>query len=119
MADNQIDDDWVMSVPIVTQNSAGAVVAAPAGDTYTVTSSLPASLQAAIGTMADGTTPAVILTPMVQASTGITITVTDSAGLASSVSLWDIVQDVQATQLALDVSDATHVAQPVPTNPGP
>ena len=90
----------------------------PAGDVFTVVSSAPNSLGAAIGKTAAGG-PAVVLTPLVQASPNITITVSDSAGLVQAVQICDVVVDVADTNVVLDVADATHVAQPVPTAPGP
>lgn len=114
----QINDDWVLSIPLVTENAAGGVVTAPPGDTYAASTD-SASLAASIGTMGDGNTPALILTPMVVASTGITVTVTDSTGLAAYVDMWDIVPDVGPVKLDIDMSASTHIMQPTPTNPGP
>jgi hypothetical protein len=59
------------------------------------------------------------LTPLVQASPGLSITVSDSAGLSSFTQLVDIVQDATPKAIMLDVAAATEVSQPVPTNPGP
>ncbi len=114
----QINDDWILSVPLVVENGAGGVVAAPPGDTYACSTDSP-SLAASIGTMGDGNTPALVLTPMVVESAGITVTVTDSAGLISYVGLWDIVPDVGPVKLDIDLSAATHIMQPTPTAPGP
>ena len=81
MSNYELNDDWVVSIPIVTQNSAGVAEPAPSGDVYTAVSSNPASLNVVVGFMADGTTPAVVMNALVQASPGITVTLTDSAGL--------------------------------------
>jgi len=117
MANFELPNDEVVTIPILTTNSAGAVEPPPAGDTFTVTSS-SASLGVAIGTTAAGG-PAVVMTPMVQLSPGISVEVKDSAGLTAWTQLVDIVADVTPTNIVLDVADATHTAQPVPTAPGP
>ena len=118
MPNFELPNDEVVTIPIETTNQAGVVEPVPAGDVFTVTSSLPNSLGAAIGTTAAGG-PAVVLTPLVQASPGITITVSDSAGLAQYVQIVDIVADVTDTNIILDVADATHTSQPVPAATGP
>jgi hypothetical protein len=118
MPNFELPNDEVVTIDIETTNSVGTVEAAPAGDVFTVVSSAPASLGAAIGVGTAGA-PAIVLTPLVQVSPGITVTVSDSAGLAQVALTVDIVQDVTPTNLILDVADATHVSQPVPTAPGP
>jgi hypothetical protein len=114
----ELPNDEVVTIPIQTTDSAGTVEPVPTGDVFTAVSSLPASLGVAIGATASGS-PALVLTPLVQASPGITVTVSDSAGLVQAVQLVDIVPDVTDTNILLDVADATHVSQPVPTAPGP
>lgn len=114
----ELKDDTVATVPILTTNSAGVVEPPPTGDIFSVTSSNPASLTAAIGQTAAGN-PAVVLTPLVQASPGLTFTVSDSAGLKVATQIVDIVQDTTPTNIILDLADATTVPQPVPTPPGP
>jgi hypothetical protein len=119
MANYELNDDWVVSIPIVTQNSAGVAEPAPSGDVYTAVSSNPASLNVVVGFMADGTTPAVLMNALVQASPGITVTLTDSAGLTQWVQIVDIVADVTPTNLMMDVANATHTTQAVPAGAGP
>jgi len=114
----QLANDTVETITIVTTDAAGATVPAPAGDTFTVVSSNPASLGAAIGTDKNGA-PAVVLTPLVQVSPGLTFTVTDSAGLASDAQGVDIVADLAPKTISLDIADATTAPQAVPTAPGP
>lgn len=118
MPNFELPNDQVVTITIKTQDASGATVPAPAGDVFSVASSNPASLGAAIGTDANGN-PAVILTPLVQASPGLSITVSDADGLAADTQLVDIVPDVTPTNIVLDLADATHTTQPVPTNPGP
>jgi len=118
MPNFEVMNDAVYTVTIKTTNSAGTVEPTPAGDVFTAVSSNPASLRVAVGTDAAGN-PAVVMTPLVQASPGLTVTVSDSSGLAQFVQIVDIVADVADTNIILDVADATHVSQPVPTAPGP
>lgn len=118
MANYELLNDQQVTVTIKTTDSSGKVEPYPPGDIFSVVSSNPASLGAAIGADAAGN-PAVILTPLVQASPGLTFTVSDSAGLAVAIQAVDIVADTTDTNIVLDLADATHVSQPVPTNPGP
>ena len=115
MPNFELTNDEVVTVPIQTTNAAGAVEAPPTGDVFTAVSSSP-SLGVAVVT-----TPmlALVLTPLVQASPNITVTVSDSSGLAVATQLVDIVPDVTDTNIILNLSGASHVAQPVPTAPGP
>jgi hypothetical protein len=115
MPNYELEDDTVATIPIQTTNSAGVVEPPPAGDTFTATSSSP-SLGVAVVT---SPVLALVLTPLVQASPGITVTVKDSAGLTVATQLVDIVQDVTPTNIILDLAGATTVSQPVPTAPGP
>lgn len=111
-------NDAVATFPIVTTNAAGVAEPAPTGDVFTVVSSNPASLNAVIGQTASGA-PAVVLNGLVQASPGLTATVSDSAGLQSFVLTVDIVADITPKNISLDVADVTIASQPVPTAPGP
>lgn len=117
MPNFEIPNDQVWTFTIKTANAVGTVEPAPAGDVFTVASS-SASLGVAIGTDASGA-PAVMVTPLVQLSPGISVTVSDSAGLAQFVQVFDIVEDVTPTNVVLDLADGTHVAQPVPAATGP
>lgn len=116
MPNYELLNDTIATIPVQTTNSAGVVEPPPTGDTFTAVSSLPASLGVSIITA-----PALslVLTPLVQASPGITVTVSDSAGLKVATQLVDIVADATPTNVILDLADATTVAQPVPTAPGP
>lgn len=118
MANFELPNDQVVTVTIKATNSAGVTEPIPSGDTFTATSSNPTSLGVAIGADAAGN-PALILTPLVQNSPGLAVTVADSAGLAKASLLVDVVDDVTPANLVLDVADATHVSQPVPTATGP
>lgn len=118
MANFELTDDEVLTVPILTQTATGTTEPALASDVFSVVSSNPASLNAVIGTTAAGN-PAVVMNALVAASPGITITVSDSAGLVSAVQIVDIVPDNTPTNVVLDFADATSAPQPAPTAPGP
>lgn len=118
MPNFELPNDEVVTITIKTTDSAGAVVPVPAGDTFSVVTSNPASLSATIGKDAGGN-PALVLAALVQASPGLTVTVTDSAGLPQAILAVDIVPDVAPTNVILDLPDATHTTQAVPTAPGP
>ena len=114
----EILNDTVVTIPIQTQDAEGSVVPAPSGDTFTVVSSLQGSLGAAISADSSGN-PTLVLTPLVQASPGITITVSDADGLAQAVQICDIVPDLTPKNIVLDIAGETTTSQPVPGNPGP
>src|SRR5271157_5708430 len=59
------DGKVMANFELLTDEASGDPVPAPAGDTFTVVSSNPASLGAAIGATAAGN-PAVVLTPLVR-----------------------------------------------------
>lgn len=118
MPNFELPNDEVVTITIKTTNVVGVVEPIPSGDVFVVTSSKPTSLGTRVSTDSAGN-PAIVLTPMVQVSPDITVTVTDSAGLTAATLVVDIVQDVTPTNIILDVADAAHVSQPVPANPGP
>ena len=115
MPNYELKDDTVATIPIQTTNSAGVVEPPPAGDVFSAKSSSP-SLGVSIVT---SPSLALVLTPLVQASPGITVTVSDSAGLAVATQIVDIVQDVTPTNVVLDLAAAALTPQPVPLAPGP
>jgi|SRR5712671_2517644 len=118
MANLQLKNDVIETIPILTKDAAGDVVPAPAGDVFSVVSSNPASLNAAIGVDVAGH-PAVVINALVQLSPGLSFTVSDSAGLTAFREDVDIVADVTPTAVGLDLTNITSAPQPVPTRPGP
>lgn len=112
-----IPNDEVINIPIETANSAGSVETDPAGDTFTASSSDPTSLAASISTLSSSAE--LVLTPLVQLATGVTVTVSDSAGMTAATLVCDIVEDVTPTHLVLNVANATHTSQPVPAAVAP
>lgn len=112
MANYELANDEVATIPILTKDSAGDVVPPPAGDTFTATSS-----SASLGAAVNGAS--LVLTPMVKASPNITVSVADKSGLIMATLIVDIVPDMTPTNIVLDTADATLASQPVPTAPGP
>jgi len=117
MPNFELASDEVATVTILVRDGAGDIVPAPAGDVFTAASSSP-SLGVAVGPDAHGN-PAVVMTPMVVASPGISVTVSDSAGLAAFTQAVDIVADKAPKAIGLDIAGAVETPQATPTNPGP
>ena len=111
-------NDTIATVPITTEDSAGAVEAYPTGDTFTAVSSNPASLGVAI-VVVSPTQSNFVLTPLVQVSPGLTVTISDSSGLPPEILTVNIVDDTVDTQIVANLGAVTTVAQPVPTATGP
>ena len=118
MPNFELPNDAVTTIPILTQNAVGVSEPPPAGDVFTVVSSNPASLNAVIGQTSTGIA-AVVMNALVAQSPGLSVIVSDSAGLTTWTQVVDIVEDVTATNVVLDLANATHTTQPVPTAPGP
>ena len=116
-ANFQLPNDQVVSVPIHTVNQFGIQLPIPNGDGFVAMSSLPASLNASVGSDSMGN-PVLILTPLVQHSLGITVTLHDTAGLATVAFGVDIVADVP-TMIVLTPTQVIRGNQPIPTAPGP
>ncbi len=113
MSNFQIYNDKVWTFPLKCVSAAGVIQPSfPSG--LTVTSSSPNSLGAAevLGKL--------VLTPLVQASLGITVTIS-GAGLIPATLTCDIVSDPNALNVVIDMTaiDVTTVNQNVPTAPGP
>lgn len=109
-------NDKVTTIPILFENAAGTGVVAPSGDSYSVTSSAPSSLGAAVGGTAAN--PTVILTPLVQAGAGYVVTFSDAKGLPPLALTININPDPSlATQMVSGL--LTQVSQPIPSAPGP
>lgn len=112
-----LPNDWVLDVPIDAATAAGVMVPLPANDVPTVVSSVPGSLNVAIGTTAAGL-PSFLVNALVDGSvapaTVYTVTLTDSAGLGASTTFWQIVPDNTPTTLLADIPGASHTSQAVP-----
>jgi hypothetical protein len=119
MADIVLLNDTVETIDFEYEDGEGVVVPGPANDVLTPTSSSP-SLGVALGPINPATgNQTLVLTPLVQVSPGLIVTVTDSAGLPQLTRVVDIVADTKPTNLILNDASATTVPQPVPTAPGP
>ena len=112
----ELANDAVAYIPIQTLDAGGNPVPPPSGDIFTVTSSAPTSLGAAIGSMPSGPLqgqPAAVLTPLVQTAPGVTVTLTDSDNLTAGTQLVDVITGTPTTDF-LDVSAAVTVPQAPP-----
>lgn len=121
MSNYPLANDEVVTIAILTDDANGDPVSPPSGDTFSAVSSIPASLAASVtGTsLVINALVAAHVNPAAPAAPDLFVTVSDSAGLAKYVLVVDIVADVAPKSITLDLADATTVAQPVPTNPGP
>jgi len=128
----QLQSDQVTFIHLAAFDAAKGMVPIPAGDVDTVASggTFAASLAFAITVMPAGDPlagqPAVSCTPLVLQSSaanaggGISMVITDSAGLAQAPTLlFDIVPDVAAVSQGLDTTNSFTVAQTAPTAAGP
>lgn len=112
MANEQIKNDDVMTIPIMGMDAAGDMVPLPAGLTPTIVNSDPASLEAVV------TGNSYTLRALVPTATGISIELDDGT-LKPEVRLWDIVEDIEATSVVSNLAQATHTSQPRPSAPPP
>jgi hypothetical protein len=119
-ADLTFNSDRIATIAIQCLNNASppAVVACPSSDTFTVASSMPASLTAAYASVLN--VPSVVLTPKVQASPSINVTLTDSAGLvAKTINVALTYDPATPVALGMNLSTVTYSTQLTPTAPGP
>lgn len=107
-------NDQVLTIGIHATGAGGEFEPAPSGDTFTATSSDPSALQAVIGKDAGGNA-ALVVNALKAGNQTVTVTISDSAGLAPVTQDFDIVADTAPVALALDVTGATHTSQAVPT----
>jgi len=117
MANFELANDAVASIPITTVDTTGAVVPAPSGDIFSVVVSDVTKMTAVIGVMPSGPVAgavALILTPLVQVSPGLTVTVSDTAALTSATVTVDLVDDVTPKGILPDVAGVVFTPQPVP-----
>ncbi len=113
------DKVWTLPVKCFNPNTSATTAAFPSGTNLTLTNSLPNSLGATL----TGSDSALflILTPKVQASPGISLTVSGTNMVAQTL-LVDVVDDPAVqNQVSIDTTsaDITTTAQSVPTSAGP
>jgi hypothetical protein len=121
MANFELLNDAVVTIPILTDNAVGSPVTPPAGDTFTVVSSDSSKLNAVVlnTTVVVNALVQQHLNPAAPAAPDLFITVSDSAGLSKFTQIVDILPDASAKAITLDIAHTTEVSQPVPTAPGP
>ncbi len=123
MADFPLFNDTQYWFLITDDDAAGAVVAAPAGDVDSVVSSNAASIAMTVEPMPSGASagaPSVHVVPMVQATTGISCTLSDTAGLPMPVVVtFSVAPNPAPTSLALDTATVVTASQAIPAAPGP
>lgn len=107
MANMQLLNDDVQTIPIMGKDAAGDMVALPTGRTPTLVNSDPAAMNAVI------VGSSYVLNALVPLATGISIEIDDGT-LTPEITLWDIVADLTATSVVSNFSAATHASQPVP-----
>lgn len=108
MANYQLMNDSVDRIPIMGMDGAGDLVALPSGSTPTLKNSDPASLNAII----DGND--LVINALVDTASNITVEIDDGTLKPFSFVL-DIVEDVEPTSVALNLTAVTHTSQPRPT----
>lgn len=114
MANYQLKNDSIDTITIKeVVDATGAPAPVSPGDVFTAASGDTAAVNAVIGTDAAGN-PALVINALVQAASGITITVSDAMGAKAATLVVDVVADVVPVDIVLDVADATHAPQPVP-----
>lgn len=110
MANYDLKNDSIDSIPIGGKDSAGDLVPLPAGSTISVKNSDPTSLDATIS----GET--LVLRALVPLASGITVEIDDGT-LTPYTLVVDIVADLTPTSVALDLGAIEHTSQPVPVVP--
>jgi hypothetical protein len=99
--------------------SAGAVVPAPAGATFTVTTSAPNVLKAEIGTMSASGLPALVINRIAMTMPDdVTVTVTDSIGSVPATQIFSAdgaVPVPDGVSISIDTVNVERGTQPAPT----
>ncbi len=123
MADFPLFNDTQYWFLIDDDDSAGAVVPAPAGDVDSVASGNAASIAMTVEPMPSGPSagaPSVHVVPMVQVTTNISCTLSDTAGLPMpNVVTFSVGPNPAPATLALDTATVVTATQAVPAAPGP
>jgi hypothetical protein len=114
MANYELPNNVVRSIPIVSKDAAGDVVPAPPNVVYTAVSDNP-GINAAINAST------LVLNATVRTVANVNITVDDDGPLSAFVLVVDVVDNVTPTSVALDTVNVTDTPQPIPgaAPPGP
>lgn len=107
MANYELANDSIDTIPIMGKDAASDAVPLPAGTTPTVINGDPVSLNAVI----DGTN--LVLNALVPLASNISVEIDDGT-LTPFKFVVDIVEDVTPTSVTLDLTHVTHASQPVP-----
>jgi hypothetical protein len=119
VANFQLYNDKVWSFPLkwVDPISQATSTTFPAGTSFSATSSLPGSLSASV--FISSGIAYLKLTPLVQNSPGINVTVNATA-MTSAVQAFDVVTDpATPASVMIDTADVSSSPQNVPASPGP
>lgn len=108
MANYELANDSIDTIPIMGRDAAGDLVPLPAGVAPTVKNDNPTALNAVI----NGSD--LVLNALVISAVNITVEVDDGT-LQPFVLMVDIVDNLTPTSVALDIAHVTHAPQPVPT----
>lgn len=121
MANFELNNDEVYSIPILVDNAGGTPVSPQAGDAFSAVSSIPGSLGVSVSGSVLIVTPLVTLheNPAAPAPPDLFVTISDSAGNSSYIQVFDIVADQTPKAISLNLAGASVIPQPVPTAPGP
>ncbi len=107
MANFELLNDGSTAIPIGEANAGGVVVPIETGDTFQASNTSTLGLVSTIGLMADGVTPALILTPAAgELETGVVVTVTDTDKLKSATLTVDVVADLTPVAVVLNTAGA-------------
>jgi len=112
MANYELANDSIDTIPIMGMDAAGDAVPLPAGTTPTLINGDPASLNAVVS----GTN--LVINALVPSAANISLEVDDGT-LTPFRFVVDIVADVTPTSVTLDLAHVTHASQPVPAAPAP
>lgn len=109
MANYQLKNDAIDTIPVMGKDAAGDPVALPIGRTPTLVNSDPQSLNAIM----DGNN--LVINALVDTATNITLEIDDGT-LTPFVFEIDIVEDLDPTSVVLDLTNVTHATQPRPSS---
>lgn len=111
MANQQLPNDVVRTIPIMGKDAAGDTVPLPAGVTPTIKSSDPG-----INAVINGSSYTLNATVPLVSNVSIEL---DDGSLTPEVTVWDVVADVAPTSVLSNFAAATDAPQPVPTAAAP
>jgi hypothetical protein len=116
MANYVLGLDKVATFTITETNAAGTVDPVAPADVFTVVNTDTVNLNAVVGVNAAGQPALVVnwLHTTAPLTTGVSVTLTDSAGNTAAVQLFDMAEPVAHDQIGLDVAGVTTTTQAIP-----